>query len=148
VLSFFLRSENGYKVAYRRNTTEVVLKAPGYRPVDKEFKLPLKTVNIEVLQSDLEKYNALKARMITNTLKFGAVGTLVSTVAFGTEVSIPYLLGTLAASLYLVLLGKKVDGLGTGFDPGAVKPDIQVDHDSYGEPDVASRLSDPLGGFE
>lgn len=123
MLSFFLRSENGYKVAYRRNTTEVVLKAPGYRPVDKEFKLPLKTVNIEVLQSDLEKYNALKVRMITNTLKFGAVGTLVSTVAFGTEVSIPYLLGTLSASLYLVLLGKKVDGLGTGFtsNPTIVK---------------------------
>ncbi len=100
-----------------------MLKAPGYRPVDKEFKLPLKTVNIEVLQSDLEKYNALKVRMITNTLKFGAVGTLVSTVAFGTDVSIPYLLGTLSASLYLVLLGKKVDSLGTGFtaNPSIVK---------------------------
>ena len=39
------------------------------------------------------------------------------------------------------------DGLGAGFDPGAVKPNIQVDHDSYREPDIASRLSDPLGGF-
>jgi len=121
VQAFFLRSENGYKVAYRRNTTEVVLKAPSYRKIDgTNFTMPTKVVNMETLQNDMIRYNELKTRMVTNTLKFGAVGTALTTVLYGTDVSLPYSLGALAGALYLILLGKKVDIIGSGFSVSSV----------------------------
>ena len=42
VTAFFLRSENGYKVTYKRNTTEILIKAPKYRALDGNFSLPSK----------------------------------------------------------------------------------------------------------
>lgn len=115
VQAFFLRSENGYKVAYRRNTTEVVLKAPSYRQLDgTNFTMPAKVVNMETLQNDMAKYEDLKRRMVSNTLKFGAAGTVFTTVVYGTSTSLSYSLGALAGTLYLILLGKKVDIIGSG----------------------------------
>lgn len=49
-----------------------------------------------------------------STIQFGAVGTVVSTVAFGPEVSLPFLAGSLSGALYLYLLGKKTDSIGSG----------------------------------
>ena len=42
------------------------------------------------------------------------MGTVVSTVAFGPEVSLPFLAGSLSGALYLYLLGKKTDSIGSG----------------------------------
>lgn len=40
VQAFFMRSENGYKVAMKKNSTEVILKAAGYRPLDQTYVPP------------------------------------------------------------------------------------------------------------
>ena len=42
VRAFFKRSENGYQVKYRLNSTEFILRAPSYREVPSNFTLPVK----------------------------------------------------------------------------------------------------------
>lgn len=115
VRAFFLRSENGYKIAYRKNTTDIILRAPSYRVVDENFNLPIKEVSVKILEEDLKKYNELKNRMVINTLKFGAVGSVFTLLAFGYDAAFNYVLGDIFAAFYLILLGKKVDGIGAGF---------------------------------
>ena len=46
VRAFFKRSENGYQVKYRLNTTEYILRAPSYREIPSNFTLPVKVKNI------------------------------------------------------------------------------------------------------
>jgi hypothetical protein len=47
----------------KKNSTEVILKATGYRILDKDFIPPaLKQVDFNVLQSDLDTYTSLKDR--------------------------------------------------------------------------------------
>jgi len=115
VRSFFLRSENGYKVAYRRNTTELILKAPAYRSMNSTYVTPSKPVNLEVLKQDMVTYEELKKRIVLNTLKFGGVGTVAAQLAFGSDVSVSYLLGSASGALYLYFLGKKTDAIGSSF---------------------------------
>ena len=115
VRSFFLRNENGYKVAFRNNSTEVILKAPAYREMNSSYEAPSKPVSVKILEEDMKRYEELKARMITNTVKFATVGAVISQLAFGSDVSAPYLLGGVAGALYLFLLGKKTDGIGAAY---------------------------------
>ena len=123
IRTVFIRSENGYKVSFRKgNATDVILKAPSYVKIDDSFVLPTKTVNINVLQSDLKKYTELKERIVANTLRFGAVGTVITTVWLGPDVSLPYFLGAMGGAAYLVLLGKKVDGIGKYFADSEPNP--------------------------
>lgn len=42
VRAYFLQSENGYKVSFRSNSTEVVKKAASYRDLEADFQLPRK----------------------------------------------------------------------------------------------------------
>ena len=49
-----------------------------------------------------------------STIQFGAAGTVISTAAFGPEVSVPFFVGSLAGAFYLYLLGKKTDSIGSG----------------------------------
>jgi hypothetical protein len=42
VKSFYVRSENGYKVSFKPNSTVVSLRAPSYRKIDANTKLPQK----------------------------------------------------------------------------------------------------------
>ena len=120
VLSFFLRSENGYKISYRKNSTEIILKAPSYRSLAADFKFPQKEINETVLASDMVTYAETKARIVLNTLKAGAVGTVGSLFVFNfnIDISLSYFLGALSGALYLLLLGKKVDQVGAGFSVG------------------------------
>lgn len=63
VRAFFKRSENGYQVKYKMNsTTEFVLRAPTYREVPSNFTLPVKAINATVLEDDLVRYEELKKR--------------------------------------------------------------------------------------
>ena len=63
VQCFYLRSENGYKVAYKRNSTEIALKASGYRNLNQSFVPPAqKAVDLEALRRDLDSYANLKTR--------------------------------------------------------------------------------------
>jgi hypothetical protein len=67
VQSYFLRSENGYKVALKKNSTQVILKADSYRPIDKDYVPPMvKKVDPAVLQFDLDAYSDLKNRCKVN----------------------------------------------------------------------------------
>ena len=129
VLSFFLRSENGYKISYRKNTTEIILKAPSYRPLNAEFKFPQKVINETVLASDMITYAETKTRIVSNTLKAGAVGTVGSLFAFNfnIDISLSYFLGALSGALYLILLGKKVDQVGAGFSVGTAPAPSKAD---------------------
>jgi len=115
VRSFYLRNENGYKIAFRKNSTDVILRAPTYQVMNSTYVPPAKPFSKEVLEDDLKRYEELKLRMISNTIKFAGVGAVVSQLAFGSEVSGPYLLGGCAGALYIYLLGKKTDGIGAGY---------------------------------
>ena len=42
VRAFFKRSENGYQVKYRLNSTDYILRAPSYREIPSNFTLPVK----------------------------------------------------------------------------------------------------------
>jgi hypothetical protein len=42
VRSFFVRSENGYKIAFKKNSTEVVKRAPSYRSIPQDYTIPRK----------------------------------------------------------------------------------------------------------
>lgn len=129
VLSFFLRSENGYKISYRKNSTEIILKAPSYRPLNAEFKFPQKVINETVLASDMVTYAEIKTRIVSNTLKAGAIGTVGSLFAFNfnIDISLSYFLGVLSGALYLILLGKKVDQVGAGFSVGTAPAPSKAD---------------------
>ena len=124
VRSYFMRSENGYKVSFRKNSTEVILKAPSYRLLDSSYVPPSKPVSLVAVQEDMVSYEALKARMIASTLKFAAVGAVGTQLAFGSDVSLPYALGGGAGALYLYLLGKMTDGIGAGYSAAAVSGNL------------------------
>eukprot|EP01041_Mallomonas_annulata_P006793 gene6793-13755_t len=117
VRSFFLRSENGYKIAFRPNSTDAVLRAEGYRSIDQDYVVPVEQVklNLTILEEDLDTYQKLKTRLIKTTLTYGAVGTVITTAVYGPEVSVSYLLGSGAGALYLYLLGKRTDKIGSGY---------------------------------
>jgi len=120
VRAFFKRSENGYSVKLRSNSTEYTLRAPTYRDLPANFTLPVKAaVNATSLEEDLEKYEALKSRLVTSTLQFGAVGTVISTAAFGPDVGIPFLFGSTSGAAYLYLLGRRIDSIGAGYSQSA-----------------------------
>ena len=129
VLSFFLRSENGYKISYRKNTTEIILKAPSYRSLAADFKFPQKAINETVLASDMITYAEIKARIVSNTLKAGAIGTVGSLFVFNfnIDISLSYFLGALSGAFYLILLGKKVDQVGAGFSVGTAPAPTKAD---------------------
>jgi hypothetical protein len=93
VRSFYLRNENGYKIAMRKNSTEVILRAPAYRVMESTYVAPSKPFSLNLLQDDLKRYEELKTRMVLNTIKFSAVGAIVSQLTFGSDVSGPYLTG-------------------------------------------------------
>jgi hypothetical protein len=42
VRAFFVRSENGYKIAYKKNSTEILLRAPSFKPIPADFTVPRK----------------------------------------------------------------------------------------------------------
>ena len=93
IQTVYLRSENGYKIFFRNNSSEMILKAQNYRPLDEDFVFKLKSFNVSILQNDLSDYEELKARIIKGTLTAGVVGSLFTLGFFGPEVSIPYLCG-------------------------------------------------------
>lgn len=116
VRSFFVRAENGYKVAFRGNSTiEVIYKAPSYRGIDDTFVVPKKQIDTEALAKDLALYSQLKERVIRNALAFGSVGFVGTSALFGFDTSVPYLCGAFAGAGYLYLLGKKTDTIGSGY---------------------------------
>jgi hypothetical protein len=119
VRSYYVRAENGYRVAFRGNSSsEVVFKAPKYRVVGGMFELPSVVIGQDVRQDAMDEYAALKARLIKNTFLFGAVGAVGTTALYGPDVSVPYILGVVAGLCYLFLLGKKTDNIGLNMVQG------------------------------
>jgi hypothetical protein len=114
--SFYVRSENGYKIFFRVNsnstTSGAVLRAPKYRALTSDFVKEKPSFNTDKRKQGLEAYEKLKTKLQKNTLVFGAVGAIVTTAIFGPDVSIPYTLGVFAGLSYLFLLGKKTDSVG------------------------------------
>lgn len=45
VRAFFKRSENGYQVKYKMNSTEFIVRAPSYREMPANFSVPVKVIN-------------------------------------------------------------------------------------------------------
>jgi len=120
VRSFYVRAENGYRVAFRGNSsTEVIFKAPKYRPIGQDFELPKVAINQEVRQEAMMEYEELKSRLLKNTFIFGAGGVVATAALFGPDVSVPYLAGVVAGAAYLFLLGKKTDNVGKNLVQGA-----------------------------
>lgn len=117
VRCYYLRSENGYKIAVRQNSTEPLLRAPSYRSMSADYKMVTqqKQVNLTILEEDLASYSDLKKRLVKSTLLYGAVGTVGTALVFGPDVSFSYFSGALAGGLYLYLLGLKTDLIGSGF---------------------------------
>lgn len=46
VRAFFKRSENGYQVKYKMNSTEFIVRAPSYREMPANFSVPVKVINV------------------------------------------------------------------------------------------------------
>lgn len=118
VQSFFMRSENGYRISFRGNSTgmeSLVYKSTGYRELAPTFQFPKKQVNLEVVRKDMGDYEELKKRIILNSLKFGAVGAVVMQFWLGFDAAISYTIGASSGALYLFLLGKKTDQIGASF---------------------------------
>eukprot|EP01039_Chlorochromonas_danica_P009627 gene9627-10642_t len=112
VKAFYVRSEDGYKVYRSNSTSEVVLRAEKYRPVDKTFVPRKKEVNFAKLNNDLKDYEKLKSRINLSALKVGAgVGALVAAVC-GVETIFPYSLGVTGSLAYFALLSKQVEAIG------------------------------------
>jgi hypothetical protein len=53
VRAFFKRSENGYQVKYRMNSTEFIRRAPSYREMPSNFTLPAKVNDCNYITSAL-----------------------------------------------------------------------------------------------
>ena len=113
VYSYFLRNENGFKLTYKNNGTMPILKGETYRDIESTYELPKKTIDKSVLEGDMVAYEQIKSRIVLNTLKFGLVGTVLVQAWKGTDASFPYFVGSGSGALYLYLLGKKVDTLGS-----------------------------------
>jgi hypothetical protein len=112
VRSYFVRSENGYRVSFKVNSTEVILKAPLYNSLDDDFEFRRVVVNSTAMASDFQIYSALKTRIIKSTILFGLFSSAVSWTLFGSDVSIPLLCGSFCGALYFFLLGLKTDSVG------------------------------------
>ena len=118
VQSFFLRSENGYMISFRGNSTSMenlVYKATGYRELAPTFEIPKKKVNVDVVKKDMGDYEQLKKRIILNSLKFGAVGAVVVLLWLGVDAALSYTVGASAGALYLFLMGKMTDQIGAAY---------------------------------
>lgn len=59
---YYVRSENGFRVTIKQNTTMPSLRAPSYRAVDGSSKPPKKAVNLKTLEADMTDYGELKKR--------------------------------------------------------------------------------------
>jgi hypothetical protein len=114
VRSYFVRSENGYKVSFQKNSTNIVLKAPKYKTPDKDFTFKSKFLNTTVVEEDIKAYSALKTRVLKSTCILGVLSSLLAWPVFGMEVSLPILFGSFSGGLYFVLLGVKADSIGRG----------------------------------
>jgi hypothetical protein len=118
VQNFFMRSENGYRISFRGNTTSMenlVYKSTGYRELAPTYQFPTKQVNLDVVKKDMGDYEELKKRIILNSLKFGAVGAVVVQLWLGFDAALSYAVGASSGALYLFLLGKKTDQIGSSF---------------------------------
>ncbi len=118
VQSFFMRNENGYRISFRGNTTStanLLYKAEGYRPLAETYSPPRKKVDMDVVKTDMVAYDELKARIVLNSLKFGAVGAVAVYLWLGADAAVSYALGSSSGALYLFLLGKKTDLIGDTF---------------------------------
>ena len=115
VRAMFVRSENGYRVNRKTNSTEMLTRAPKYRTLPADYVVPTKPLNMTTLEEDLVRYEALKTRIVVSTAQFGAVGTAMAALLFGPDVAVPFFLGSGAGAAYLYLLGKKTDSIGAGY---------------------------------
>ena len=110
--SYYVRSENGYKLVYKKNSTEVALKGLKYRDLDADFVFKTKNFNITSIQKDYSDYNDLKNRITKYALGIGLAGSLVSFLLLGPDVSLSYFLGSGSGIFYFYLLGVKTDSIG------------------------------------
>ena len=115
VKSFFVRSENGYKVYRNKNNGDIVLKAPCYRKVDASYDPREKPVDFSKLESGLQSYEVLKERIVLSSLQLGLVVTVFTAYFKDVETAGIYAAGVLAGALYLYLLGVKVDSIGSKY---------------------------------
>ncbi|MEI6065569.1 MAG: ATP synthase subunit I [Pseudanabaena sp. ELA748] len=65
------------------------------------------------VSDDMEEYNRLKLRLLTLTLAAGGIITLVVWGWYGWKIALSYLLGALVGAVYLRMLAKGVDRLGS-----------------------------------
>jgi hypothetical protein len=124
VQNYFLRSENGYKISFKKNSTEVVTKANSYKVLEADYKLPTKEINLDTLAEDMETYASLKQRIVLNSLKFGAVGTFIVGLWLGLDAAFPYFVGSTGGAAYLYLLGKKTDEIGSTESVGTLSESL------------------------
>lgn len=111
---FYLRSENGYKISYKENSTVAILRAPRYKAIDKSIQLIKKSINTDTLENDMNSYEILKTRLQQSTFQLGAVIAGVLLIASGFENSATYFAGVCFSVAYLFLLGKETDTIGIG----------------------------------
>jgi guanylate kinase len=119
VRAFYVRSSDAFKVLTKANTGEIALRAEAYDLED--FALPVKTIDPVVAQKTLEEYEALKKRLLLDTMIFGALGMVGAGLAAGWQEGLVYGLGALSAGGYVLLLERNADALGAQAGGGFMK---------------------------
>ena len=108
-----MRSENGYKLVTKKNSTEVILKAVKYRELDQNFIFESKKYNFSMVQEGYNEFNNLTKKIILSSLGLSFVMTFISTVVFTSDISVSYFLGSIFGILYFFLLSIKTESIGS-----------------------------------
>jgi len=108
-----VRSENGYKLVTKKNSTEVILKAVKYRELDQNFIFESKKYNFSMVQEGYNEFNNLTKKIILSSLGLSFVMTFISTVVFTSDISVSYFLGSIFGILYFFLLSIKTESIGS-----------------------------------
>ncbi|KAG5178799.1 P-loop containing nucleoside triphosphate hydrolase protein [Tribonema minus] len=116
VRAFYVRSVDAFQV--RTNSDDpgdLVYAGPCYNI--KDFELPPPPpVDSASAEMSLAEYEALKVRLLRDTLLFGAAGSVAAALAVGIEEGAVFALGAATAAAYVALLGRNADKIGTGGD--------------------------------
>mmetsp|Transcript_69 Transcript_69/g.229 ORF Transcript_69/g.229 Transcript_69/m.229 type:complete len:606 (-) Transcript_69:101-1918(-) len=115
--ALYVRSSDGFKVMKKSETAadgsveRVPLRRADAYELD-GFELPKPKVDEEVLQRDLDAYEALKKRLVVDAAGIGAAGAVIAGVGFGVDRGVIFGAGAVAGLAYLGLLGRATDTLG------------------------------------
>eukprot|EP00529_Nitzschia_sp_RCC80_P011450 CAMPEP_0113507608 /NCGR_PEP_ID=MMETSP0014_2-20120614/36562_1 /TAXON_ID=2857 /ORGANISM="Nitzschia sp." /LENGTH=622 /DNA_ID=CAMNT_0000403241 /DNA_START=31 /DNA_END=1899 /DNA_ORIENTATION=- /assembly_acc=CAM_ASM_000159 len=115
VMASYVQSEQAWKVPMNRDDGTIIVRQETY-DVDTYGGPMAAVVDPNVLQSDAERYNELKGKLLKQTLLAGLIGAAGVDLWKGQEDAAIYFAGSFASVLYLLFLSFKTDTVATASD--------------------------------